>query len=520
MLRPAQQDRSIFTVFHSSHLPTPSLALRLNTKISLGFAIALSVLMATSITAYVTIHQLSRYTKLVEHSYRVLEQTDDLRIAIRDAQSGMRNYLLLGDTSYLRTYYRNAGVMQRKATSLYNLVADDTTQRGRVDTLRQLIGGQLDELAIYQTYPPSPAVAQTLLLNEREPLRIFKGTVTRLRQYEEKLLQRRNQQQSLFQKLAPSAIIVSAVLAVIIVLWLFNKIVAELHANDRLRLELTQVNQDTAQRIRGIEYLAQQVVQGDYKVKITDSGTDRLGSLATLLNQMTQALDDAFGTLEKRNQELDQFAYVASHDLKAPLRGLTSIVGWIEDEQAAELSPALRTYLDQMKGRLGRLEDLINGLLAYARASRTERTTETVNVEHLAREVADLVVPPDFRLELAPDLPTFDTDRLSLQQVFTNLFSNAVKYHGPGGTGRLRLSCRDAGRYYEFRVQDNGPGIAPEHHQKIFLLFQTLRDRHTAESTGIGLSIVKRIIDDRKGSIRVESALGQGATFIFTWPKV
>jgi signal transduction histidine kinase len=495
------------------------LSLRLNTKILLGFAIALSVLMATSITAYVTIQELSRYTRLVEHSYRVLEQTDDLRIGIRDAQSGMRNYLMLSDTSYLSVYQRNAGLMKRKADALHNLVDDDPTQNARADTLRQLIQGQITELELYKTYPPSPAVAQTLLLNEREPLRLFRGTVTRLRLYEEQLLQGRNKQQSLFQKLAPSAIILSAVLAVIIVLWLFSKIVAELKANDRLRLELTQVNEDTAQRIRSIEYLAQQVVQGDYTVKIADSGQDRLGSLATLLNQMTQALDEAFSTLEKRNKELDQFAYVASHDLKAPLRGLTTIVKWIEDEQADELSPALRTYLDQMKGRLARLEALINGLLAYARASRTEHPTEEVNVAQLAHEVADLVVPPDFGVELAPDLPTFQTDRLSLQQVFTNLFSNAVKYHCPDGPGWVRVSCYDAGRYYEFRVQDNGPGIAPEHHQKIFLLFQTLRDRHTAESTGIGLSIVKRIIDDRKGSIRVESALGQGATFIFTWPK-
>ncbi|RYY12873.1 MAG: hypothetical protein EOO36_16780, partial [Cytophagaceae bacterium] len=495
------------------------MALRLNTKIFLGFAIALTVLVATSITSYIAIRQLSRYTRLVEHSYQVLQQTDDMRLAIRDAQSGMRNYLLLGDTYYLDIYQRNAVVMQQKAAALHQLVADDRTQHLRADTLRRLVDGQVEELEQYRTYNPSPAVAQTLLLNEREPLRIFKGAVLRLRAYEERLLKSRNQRQTLFQKLAPTAIVVSALLAVVIVLWLFKRIAAELHANERLRLELTRMNQDTARRIRGIEHLAQQVVQGDYKVKIADEGQDRLGSLAALLNHMTQALDDAFGTLERRNQELDQFAYVASHDLKAPLRGLNSIVKWIEEEQAAELSPAMHTYLDQMKGRLARLEDLINGLLAYARASRAGHPVEEVNVAQLARDVADLVVPPDFALELAPDLPTFRTDRLSLQQVFTNLFSNAVKYHGPGGTGRLRLSCREAGRHYEFRVQDNGPGIAPEHHERIFRLFQTLRDRHTAESTGIGLSIVQRIIDDRKGSIRVESALGQGATFVFTWPS-
>jgi signal transduction histidine kinase len=495
------------------------LALRLNTKILLVFAIALSALVATSIMAFVTIRQLSHYTELVEHSYQVLQQTDDVRLAIRDAQNGMRNYLLVGDSYYLDVYQRNSLLMQRKAMTLHRLVADERLQHLRADTLRQLISGQEEELELFKTYEPSPEVSQALLLREQQPLRIFKGVVLRLRRHEEHLLRVRNQRQKLFQRLAPLAIGLSAVLAVVIVLWLFRRISGELHDNERLRLELTRVNLDTARRIRGIEHLARQVVQGDYKVKIADNGQDRLGSLATLLNQMTQALDDAFSTLEKRNQELDQFAYVASHDLKAPLRGLSTIVKWIEDEQAAELSPALLTYLDQMKGRLGRLDDLINGLLAYARASRTEAPAEDVNVAQLARDVADLVVPPDFALELGPGLPTFHTDRLGLQQVFTNLFSNAVKYHGPGGTGRLRVSCHDAGRHYEFRVQDNGPGIAPEHHHKIFLLFQTLRDRHTAESTGIGLSIVKRLIDDRKGSIRVESALGQGATFIFTWPK-
>lgn len=496
------------------------MAIRLNTKILLGFAIALSVLVATSITAYVTIQQLSRYTRLVEHSYQVLQKTDNLRLAIRDAQSGVRNYLIVGDTSYLRTYATNAAQLPVQARQLQALVADEPAQQARADTLRRLLAGQVRELARYRAYPPSPAVAQALLLSERQPLRQFKGVVTRLRRSEENLLLSRNRQQGIYQNLAPSAIIVSAVLAVIIVLWLFHKIVGELKANDRLRLELTRTNLDTAQRIRAMEYLTRQVVQGDYKVKITESGQqqDRLASLGQLLNQMTQALDVAFTTLENRNKELDQFAYVASHDLKAPLRGLGSLVQWIEEE-ASDLSPQLRTYLTQMKGRLARLEDLINGLLAYARASRAERQLAEVRVPELVREVADLVVPPGFELVLAPGLPTFLTDRLSLQQVFTNLLSNAVKYHGPARPGRIAVSSQDLGHQYEFRVQDNGPGIAPEHHQKIFLLFQTLRDRHTAESTGIGLSIVKKVVEDQQGSVRVESVLGQGATFIFTWAK-
>lgn len=477
--------------------------------------------MGTSVTSYVVMQQLSRYTQLVEHSYRVLQQTSDLRISVRDAQSGVRNYLLMADTTFLSTYRHNVALMQAEADVLHELVADDAQQHARADSLRRFVAGQLRELATYRSFAPTPPAAQSLLLREQGPLRTLKGVLLRLRRHEDELLRARNRQQSLFQKLAPSAVVVSAILAVIIVLWLFRKIAGELHANDDLRLQLTRTNLDMARRIRAMEYLARQVVQGDYKVKITDPGQqhDRLASLATLLNQMTQALDTAFGALENRNKELDQFAYVASHDLKAPLRGLRTIVKWIEEELPDELSPQLRTYLAQLKGRLSRLDDLIDGLLTYARASRAERQLELVDVARLVREVADLVVPPSFALVLAPGLPTFVADRLSLQQVFTNLLSNAVKYYVGEGQGQITVAGQDLGAQYEFRVQDNGPGIAPEHHRKVFLLFQTLRDRHTAESTGIGLSIVKKLVEDQQGAIHIESTLGQGATFIFSWPK-
>ncbi|WP_223651419.1 sensor histidine kinase [Hymenobacter psoromatis] len=495
------------------------MAIRLNTQILLGFAIALSVLVATSLTAYVAMQQLSRYTRLVEHSYQVLQQTSDLRISVRDAQSGVRNYLLLADTAYLSDYRRSRALVRTETRALQALVADDAAQHVRVDSLRALLNKQLAELATYQAFAPTPPAAQSLLLRQQHDRWALRGVLRRLRQHEDELLRTRNRQQSLFQRLAPSAIVVSAVLAVIIVLGLFRRIGRELQANDELRLTLTRTNLDLARRIRAMEHLAQQVVQGDYKVQLPDLGgqPDRLASLASLLNQMTKALDAAFGALENRNRELDQFAYVASHDLKAPLRGLNALVRWMEEELAAEPAPQLRTYLAQMKGRLTRLDSLIDGLLAYARASRAERQLAPVDVAQLVREVAELVVPPGFELVLAPDLPTLVADRLSLQQVFTNLLSNAVRY--ATGQGRAEVSAQDLGARVEFRVRDYGRGIAPEHQQKIFLLFQTLRDRHDAESTGIGLSIVQKLVEDQHGSIRVESVPGQGATFIFTWPK-
>jgi signal transduction histidine kinase len=493
--------------------------LQLNTKILIGFTVALLVLTLTSLLAYRSIQQLSFYTRQVEHTYQVMQHTSDMRMRTRDAQLAVRNYLLLNDTTRLDEVQGSLDGALRNFDSLLLLTRDNPTQQGRLDSLRQLIAFERALLAKWQRAPASLESARDLVLADKNTLNDIRRLLDEITVDETALLDQRRQNQDFYENTSPLAIVVSAVLAVLIVLWLFSKISRELRANQRLQQQLTTVNDDTARRIEIIENLANQVVQGDFSVKISqDQQRDTLGKLATSLNRMTQTLDENFTALKNRNLELDQFAYVASHDLKAPLRGVMTVVKWIEDELAGELSEQMRQYLDMMKGRLSRLEDLINGLLAYARAGRTEQHIEEVNVAQLVSEVTEMVVPLSFRVELADSLPVLPTDRLSLQQVFTNLMGNAAKYHDKP-TGTIRIGCRDVGRCYEFRVQDDGPGIAPEYHEKIFLIFQTLRDRHTAESTGIGLSIVKKIIDEQKGSIHVESATGQGATFVFTWPK-
>jgi len=494
--------------------------LQTDTKILLGFAIAMGVLLLTSAASFWSIRGLSIQTQRVEHTYQVLQEVESITAVLKDAQAGVRGYLLTGDTVYLSPYSIATNQLPHSISRVMALTADNFAQRDRLDSLSRLVEQEFRILRpMTETHAAmSHSTMQTLLDTDRQTMRQVRILYARIRRNELLLLAQRSALQETFEKTTPLAVLLSAVLALVIVVGPVRKIVRELADNRRLQAELSAVNAGIAQRIAAIRELAEQVVQGDYKVKIPDKEKDNLGGLAVLLNRMTEALDESFSALEKRNQELDQFAYVASHDLKAPLRGIATIVKWIEEELAAELSPQMRTYLGQMKGRLARLDDLINGLLAYARAGRTNFTAEEVSVAELVREVGELVVPPDFELALAPGLPTFVTNRLSLQQVFTNLLSNAVKYHHRGA-GHLAVSCEDAGSHYAFRVADDGPGIAPEYHQKIFLLFQTLRDRHSSESTGIGLSIVKKIIDEQKGTIRVESPVGQGAAFVFTWPK-
>ncbi|WP_052732834.1 sensor histidine kinase [Hymenobacter terrenus] len=493
---------------------------RIDPKIIVGLAFAVGVLLFTAAASFWSIRGLSVQTDRVEHTYKVMQEVANVTAVLKDAQAGTRGYLLTGDTVYLRPYSTATGLLPASLNRLTELTADNSIQKARFDSLRGLVEQEFRILRPLTQINKSmsKSAMETLLDTDRQTLRQVRVLYERIQAQEMAMLAQRSALQNIFEKATPIVVLVSAVLAVLIVVWLITKIVKELADNRRLQTELADINAQVSRRIAQIRALAEQVVQGDYTVKITDTAEDNLGGLATSLNRMTQTLDASFSALEKRNLELDQFAYVASHDLKAPLRGVTTIVKWIEDELAAELSPQLRTYLDQMKGRLSRLEDLINGLLAYARVGRTAQTPETVDVAQLLGEVAELVVPTDFTLRIGPGMPAFTTDRLGLQQVFTNLLSNAVKYH-QRGAGHLEVTCQESGAYYEFRVQDDGPGIAPEYHQKIFLLFQTLRDRHTAESTGIGLSIVQKIIDEHQGTIRVESALGLGAGFIFTWPK-
>ncbi|UOQ55071.1 sensor histidine kinase [Hymenobacter cellulosivorans] len=495
--------------------------LNLNTKILLGFAVAAGVLLLTAIASFLSIRQLAVHTQQVEHTYRVIQEAEQLTSRVRDAESRVRGFLLTADTSYLQTYETSQSEVEHSFERLSRMMTDNPRQAVRVDSMRQLVDQKFSNmrLLLNQDRAITSSSTQTILDTGRQTMRAIYGLFEDIKNSELELLAERSRQQTVYETITPITIIVSATIAILMTLWLFRKISQEIAANEKLQQELATVHQATTQRIQIIENLANQVVQGDYKVKIKDKEKDSLGNLANSLNRMTQTLDDTFGSLQNRNRELDQFAYVTSHDLKAPLRGVMTVVKWIEDELKAELSDQMRQYLGMMKGRLTRLEDLINGLLAYARIGRTEQKLEEVAVRELVEEVRELVVPPTFQVDVTSELPVLITDRLSLQQVFTNLFSNAVKYHHQG-QGTITVSCIEAKKEYEFTVADDGPGIAPEYHEKIFLIFQTLRDRNTAESTGIGLSIVKKILDEQKGRIRVSSEPGQGTAFIFTWPKI
>ncbi|AFZ19851.1 PAS domain-containing protein [Allocoleopsis franciscana] len=238
------------------------------------------------------------------------------------------------------------------------------------------------------------------------------------------------------------------------------------------------------------------------------------------LYEATAQLAQTTAALEKRSKELDEFAYITSHDLKAPLRAIANLSQWIEEDIAHQLDAENRHQLQLLRGRVYRLEALIEGLLQYSRAGRLKSEPQEVDVGLLLKHVIDTLNPhAQFRIIIAPGMPTLMTERLPLERVFTQLIDNAIKHH-PLADGTVMIGIEEQPDAYEFRVVDDGLGIAPQFHERVFGIFQTLQAKDTHENTGLGLAIAKRIVEGKGGTIRLESQEGQGATFYFTWPKV
>jgi signal transduction histidine kinase len=235
--------------------------------------------------------------------------------------------------------------------------------------------------------------------------------------------------------------------------------------------------------------------------------------------QSENRIKEYVGTLEKINKELDQFAYIVSHDLKAPLRAINNLSVWIEEDLEGKMEADTKKNFDMLRGRILRLEALINGILQYSRAGRVKNEVVDIDLNQFIPDIIQNLAPPEnFKVSISKDLPHVVAERISLEQVFSNFISNAIKYNN-NPNPEIIIEAEEKDSYYHFSVADNGPGIEPEFHQKIFVIFQTLQARDVVESTGVGLAIVKKIVEEQGGKVWVESDKGKGAKFCFTLPK-
>ena len=298
----------------------------------------------------------------------------------------------------------------------------------------------------------------------------------------------------------------------------------------------------------------------DYSLRVVKQGEDELGDLVDQFNEMLRRIQERYtalkreiqvreGTeqqlmatneelqfeiaqrvqaegqlgvllddLERKNAELQDFAYVVSHDLKAPLHGISSLTTWLMKDYSDALDEKGGKYLQQLKDRTRRMHAFIEGILQYSRLGRAPMNKEMIDSQQVLDLVLETLNPPaSIRIVVPNPLPMVYYDKLYLLQVFQNLVGNALQ-HTEAPDSTISIECTSQGNDWEFSVSDTGVGIALQHHDRIFRIFQSLKTRQGDDASGIGLTLVKKIVERNGGTIRVESSPGAGSTFYFTVP--
>jgi len=233
----------------------------------------------------------------------------------------------------------------------------------------------------------------------------------------------------------------------------------------------------------------------------------------------TKTLNQTISKLSRSNKALKEFAYVASHDLKSPLRGIASLATFIEEDVASGNYSEIHSQVQLLKNRVQRMDDLINGILQIALLQNNQEQEEEIVIKNIIENVKVHFTEHNyFELIMDESLPTITFNKTKMVRVFSNLIGNALKYNDKEKTV-IEIGYKIEKAFHTFSVKDNGPGIEKSHFKRIFEMFQTLSNNKENDSTGIGLTIVKKIVEEAGGTIWVESEPEKGAAFYFTLPR-
>jgi signal transduction histidine kinase len=245
----------------------------------------------------------------------------------------------------------------------------------------------------------------------------------------------------------------------------------------------------------------------------------KMEQLEQMVKERTEKQTELLIKVDNINKELKDFASIVSHDLKAPLRGIKSLATWILDDCSDKLGEQGNEQMNLLLGRVERMYNLIDGVLQYSRAGRTEEKIVQVNLNDFIPEAIDMLVPPqNISITIENTLPVIECAETHVMQLFQNLLSNAIKYMDKP-QGLIKIGCVEQDGFWKFSITDNGPGIEEKHFDKIFKMFQALSVSEDFEGTGVGLTITKKIVELYGGNIWIESEIGKGSTFFFTLPK-
>jgi signal transduction histidine kinase len=490
--------------------------MKISSLILSGFFLILILFSFTTYINYLQADTINDTSEKFAVSSTIVRQSNRFQRNGLSMVSGLRGYLLTNETSFNQSYDSAVVENSEILKELSDLVANNTAQKILLRDIERLHLRWVHEFA-----EPLVAAKQIAMSSDSGAVSFARLYRTKLLTNIEKTIQQdlqrrfreftnveynqRDQQKNVLTASVEQTRRISFLLTALSIIV-------------GIAIAVFLANHISAQMIK-MSKMADEIAGGNYRVQINEGGNDEVSRLTRSLNRMARTLEENISLLHRKNEELNQFAHIVSHDLKGPLRGIDNIVSWIEEDHSVDLTPKVHEYIKLIKGRVARTENLLNGILSYSRVGREVQPKEMVDVNEIIEEIKGyLPEKKNVTFEVQPNLPVLYTERLPLFQIFLNLIGNAYKHHGDLHP-RVKVYARSLVDTYEFSVADNGPGIAPHYHEKIFMLFQTLGEGDSPESTGIGLAIVKKILMDRKLKIEITSEPGQGSIFAFTWPK-
>ncbi len=466
-----------------------------------AFGLVLAFALADAVVSYRMTLRLIENERWVTHTHEVLNELEGTLSALKDAETGERGYIITGDETYLAPYKTGIVEVQQHLGSLRSLTVDNARQQRRIAELTPLIASRLEQLRkgleAYRAAGPEASRATILAGSGQRTMDAVRWTVAQMMNEETALLGRRSQTSRESGRTVLWTISIANLLLIGLVL-----LAARLTQRDLQRRRQTET--------------ALRAARDELEVRVRE----RTAELAEANENLRQSTLE----LERSNRELQDFAFVASHDLQEPLRKIQAFGDRLRSKHGEALGPEGTDYLERMQRAAQRMHVLINDLLTFSRVTSRGQPFVPTDLGQVAREVlSDLEVRVEQtggRVEVG-DLPTLDADPLQMRQLLQNLLGNALKFHRDGEPPHVTVSAsvlEDGPPQARIVVADDGIGFDMKYLDRIFTPFQRLHGRAEYEGTGMGLAVCRRIVERHGGTLTAESAPGQGARFLVTLP--
>jgi signal transduction histidine kinase len=464
------------------------LALGFRHKLIFGLASACLVLLVVARLTYTTLARNATDREWVSHTLTVLDKLNDLQFEIGNAEDNQRGFLLTSNSIDFDSYQSALAQIPVTLLVIRHLTSDNLSQQAKVNRLEANVSARLTVLreGIDTRDRDGLPVAQALISTGfgRELMNSIRVDIGRMKDEENQLLAIRNGEVDFTTRRAKLFIIVGEALGFCFLLIAGAIVQQEMTKRRQIEQEIRRLNTDLERRV-----------------------ADRTRELATRSQD-----------LERSNIELQQFAYVASHDLQEPLRTISSFTQLLAKRYREQLDDKAREFIDFAVDGCKRMQTLINDLLAFSRVGSGSKSLEPTRcdavLDRALRNLRVAIQESRARIERAP-LPVVMADEVQLAQLFQNLIGNAIKFHGQEPP-HIQISGRRHDAFWTISIRDNGIGISPEHSDRIFVIFQRLHTSAQYSGTGIGLAVCKKIAERHGGSISVQPAPGGGSIFSFT----